>query len=106
MQAHLAFKKAFPAFKGNESFIAVAKYVYGEDWKSVLLTREQQEEEDQVGLPNQSQDDNGSSSSGNQAEDNYGPLNPKTLYSYINETILDHDVDVAIFEAFSFFLNI
>ena len=35
-QAHGAFVKAFPDFKEDESWIAVAQYMYGDSWRTTL----------------------------------------------------------------------
>jgi hypothetical protein len=35
-QAHMAFIKAFPAYQDHIAWIEVAKYLYGNDWKTVL----------------------------------------------------------------------
>jgi len=35
-QAHMAFKKAFIAYKCEPAWLAVAVYLYGNDWRSAL----------------------------------------------------------------------
>ena len=51
--AHGAFKAAFPDYQHDESWIAVAKYLYGEDkWRKELNLGEE------VGEPN-AKDENG-----------------------------------------------
>jgi hypothetical protein len=35
-QAHMAFLKAFPAYQDQMAWIEVAKYLYGNDWKTIL----------------------------------------------------------------------
>ena len=99
-QAHLAFKKAFPAFKNNESFVAVAQYIYGNDWIMKLLSREQRLQLELQGTGEEGISVSGSiscsSEEGNEQEE-YNLLNPKPLYLYVNEIALDggaHDSEV------------
>ncbi len=77
-QAHGAFEVAFPDFKENESWIAVAKYLYGrDDWRQALLhvtdaAAEIQEADD-----------------GN--EEDYGPTRPCPIDVYVQQIIPGED---------------
>ena len=100
-QAHIAFKKAFPAFREDESFIAVAKYMFGdENWKSSLLTQQQQQQDDEQINDEQVELNNDDDSSSSINAD--GPLNPKSLFRFISEFVPDENSDTDFLVALRF----
>ena len=75
-QASKAFVLAFPDYKNDESWICVAKYLYGDDWREKLNV---------ASAPIVDNENLESSSSGTENE----------LFMYFNEIVLDEDDELA-----------
>ena len=87
-QAHQAFVSAFPAFKDDEAWIAVAEYLYGKDtWRETLNIREDIPSNDEEG--SESEDDV-------QNAAQVDPLNPLTIQAYLSSYIVDEDDEDAV----------
>ena len=87
--AHGAFKAAFPDYQHDESWIAVAKYLYGEDkWREELNLGEEQ----QVVEPNSEEDENGTEEN-EEEETQSSKLNPLSIQVYLSQLLENMDAN-------------